>query len=237
MLTLAFVLLFMALFYQNLLSKRKRKEVENLLRIALESEKNERQRIAADLHDSVSSDLSAIRNYILHILKNESDANKRLLLEDLKTGVLNAIENTRLISYKLMPPLLQNYGFLIAVEDYLEQLTKKTNSSFLLNHHDTTLHISEAKGYELFRIIQEFTTNMLKYGNVKQCLINITKTSNKITVEIIDDGKSYNFKTALESSRGTGLKNIDSRIRFINGTLFQLDTISGNHFKIEIIKK
>ena len=51
----------------------KQQEAEMLLKASLESEKKERERIAADLHDSVSSDLSAIRNYLVVILKGESD--------------------------------------------------------------------------------------------------------------------------------------------------------------------
>jgi signal transduction histidine kinase len=65
MLFLAFGLLAMVLFYQRHFAKMKQKETELLLKTALESEKQERQRIAKDLHDSVQGDLNAIRNYFL----------------------------------------------------------------------------------------------------------------------------------------------------------------------------
>lgn len=107
MVSLVFGMLFLVLFYQNYFSKMKRKEAESLLQIALESEQKERQRIAADLHDSVSSDLTGIRNFIVLLSRNELDTDKKLLLADLQLGVENAIENTRLVSYQLMPPLLE----------------------------------------------------------------------------------------------------------------------------------
>jgi signal transduction histidine kinase len=235
MLVLVFVLIFMVLFYQNHLSKVKRDEVENLLKIALETEKNERQRIASDLHDSVSSDLSAIRNFILHILKHETDSGKRELLEDLKTGVLNAIENTRMISYKLMPPLLYNYGFLVALDDYCEQLQKKTKVSFTVDSRDTTIAIDTAKGYELFRVMQEFTTNMLKYGSISFCKIIVYSLDTIVYIELIDDGIPYNFSDCLATSIGSGLRNIDARIKFVGGSLEQREVSVGNHFVLSIL--
>ena len=69
MLFLAFGLLYMAAFYQRHFAKMRQKETEALLKTALESEKNERQRIAKDLHDSVQGDLSAVRNYVALLSK------------------------------------------------------------------------------------------------------------------------------------------------------------------------
>ena len=55
------VLLFVVL-YRNKLHKIKRRESEQLLKASIESEKRERKRIAMDLHDSISGDLSPIQN-------------------------------------------------------------------------------------------------------------------------------------------------------------------------------
>jgi signal transduction histidine kinase len=72
MIAMALGLAIMALFYQKAFAKMKRKEAENLLKASLESEKKERQRIAKDLHDGVQSDLSAIRNLLVTLLKKNS---------------------------------------------------------------------------------------------------------------------------------------------------------------------
>ena len=61
MLFLVFGLLFLVLFYQNHFMKMKRNEANLLLKTALESEKNERERIAIDLHDGVQGDLNALK--------------------------------------------------------------------------------------------------------------------------------------------------------------------------------
>jgi len=213
----------------------KQKETELLLKTSLESEKNERQRIAADLHDSVSSDLSAIRNYLTIILRGEKDETRAMLFQELKEGVEVAIENTRQVSYKLMPPLLDQLGFELALEDYLNKLSKKTGLSFeLISKKDSSFKSTPSVSYELFRIIQEFTTNMLKYGSITKCQV-ILNVNNKVgCLEIIDDGIPYNFQESLSESKGTGLRNINSRLKIIGAKFIQKEVVHGNHFIVSI---
>mgnify|MGYP000166722670 CR=1 FL=1 len=237
MVVLAFALIFLSLFYNNHVIKIKKKEAELLLKASLESEKKERERIAADLHDSVSSDLSAIRNFLAVILKTEKDEARKAVFNELKLGVEHSIENTRLISYKLAPPLLDKFGLVIALEDYFTNLTKKTNCNFSIQCSNDFICLTEHEAYELFRVVQEFTTNMLKYGSITTCLVVLYVNDNKGYIEVIDDGVSYNFEKQLAISEGTGLKNINSRLKVIGASLLQREVLQGNHFVIRIGKK
>ncbi|MBY0485903.1 MAG: hypothetical protein K2P85_01730 [Flavobacteriaceae bacterium] len=212
----------------------KQQEAEMLLKASLESEKKERERIAADLHDSVSSDLSAIRNYLVVILKGESDLERIDLFKELKEGVEVAIENTRLVSYKLMPPLLDKLGFVVAMEDYLSNLSKKTVIPFEFISNEFDFELSTTVSYELFRIVQEFTTNMLKYGGITKCSIVVHSIATEAYVEVIDDGDSFDYEKELKTASGTGLKNISSRLKMIGGSIFAKEVAVGNHFVISI---
>lgn len=212
----------------------KKKEAELMLKTALESEKEERQRIAKDLHDSVSSDLSAIRNYLLLIKKTETDEQKIAYFSDLQDGVETAIENTRLVSYKLMPPLLDQYGFLVALDDYINRLNKKSGVRFELTCKDEYFKLDTVLAYELYRVIQEFTTNMMKYGGVTQCSFFVYVLQNIGCIEIVDDGAYFDFYKELSTSKGLGLKNISSRLKVIGATLLQREVVQGNHFLISL---
>ena len=234
MVVLAFGLILISLFYNNYVIKIKKKEAELLLKASLESEKKERERIAADLHDSVSSDLSAIRNFLAVILKTEKDEERKSVFNELKLGVEQSIENTRLISYKLMPPLLDKFGLIVALEDYFVNLTKKTNCNFSLQCKDDFVTLTTHEAYELFRVVQEFTTNMLKYGSITSCFLVFYVKDNVGYIEVIDDGVSYDFEKQLAASEGTGIKNINSRLRVIGAVLGQQKTLHGNHFVISL---
>ncbi len=234
MMFLAFGIIFLVLFYQNYFSRMKQREAEHLLKVSLESEKNERKRIAADLHDSVSGDLVAIRNYLI-ILQKQGGAIDKTTFDELREGVDNALQNTRQVSYKLMPPLLDTLGLASAISDHFERLTKKTSAVFRAS--GTNPELSSEIAYELFRIIQEFATNMLKYGDISECDVTLSEAAGNLSIEIKDDGKPYDFNKVLAASSGTGLKNITSRLKVIGAALHQQHTVKGNHFAITLKHK
>lgn len=214
----------------------KRKEAELLLKASLESEKQERMRIATDLHDGVSGDLNAIRNYLSILQRGEKDTEKQELFSEIKSGVEAALENTRQVSYKLMPPLLELAGFTVALQDYFERLTLSSKISFeVISKTDEPEFFQEA-GYELFRIVQELTTNMIKYGSINHCQVTLYSLENDYCIEIRDDGTPFDFKKFLTTSTGSGLKNISSRLKVIEAKMEQLETAEGNHFIITLKK-
>ncbi|WP_300567830.1 histidine kinase [Flavobacterium sp.] len=236
MLLFAFGVLFLVLFYQNYFIKMKRKEAELLLKASLESEKQERMRIAADLHDGVSGDLNAIRNYLSILQRGEKDSEKQELFTEIKSGVEAALENTRQVSYKLMPPLLELAGFTVALQDYFERLTLSSKIYFEAVCKTDTPDFFQEVGYELFRIIQELTTNMIKYGSVSRCQVIIYSLEKEYCIEITDDGTPFDFKKHLLTSTGSGLKNISSRLKVIDANMEQQEVSEGNHFIITLKK-
>jgi signal transduction histidine kinase len=229
-----FAFLYMAMFYQRSFAKQKRAEAESLLKTALESEKNERARIAKDLHDSVQGDLGAIRNFLAQYRKLKTDNKNLELLEHINDAIVQTMENTRLISHKLMPPMLENDGFIAAIRFYLQNLEKANHAVFKLTDHSKVYNINNNIAYELFRVVQEFTNNMLKYGSIKECNIIIYEIQNHIAIEIIDDGIPFDFKKHYHSSKGAGLQNIQSRLNSIGAKIEQRAVLNGNHFVIHL---
>lgn len=236
MLFLAFGLLSLVLYYQNHFSKMKRKETELLLKTSLETEKNERRRIAADLHDSVSGDLNSIRNYLTILKKKDTSAENHEIFDEIRMGVEMALENTRKVSYNLMPPLLETFGLVTALKDYLDGLSRKTEIAFRVESETEEVTLSAAVAYELFRIVQELTTNMIKYGAVSEATVILGFTDTNFKIMIVDNGIPFNFAGLLATSKGTGIKNINSRLKII-GAEFVQDTVEkGNSFTI-LLKK
>jgi signal transduction histidine kinase len=113
-------------------------------------------------------------------------------------------------------------------------LSKQTAVSFTLQKHELSMALDAMVSYELFRVVQEFATNMLKYGAVTQCVVIPYVLQQQFFVEIIDDGLPYNFQSASAASTGTGLKNISSRLKAIEAQLTQRDVVTGNHFVISL---
>lgn len=222
----------MALFYQRSFAKAKRKEAELLLKTSLESEKKERARIAKDLHDCVQGDLNAIRNYFLVYTRNKDHEDSGELFDEIVEALDQTITSARLISHKLMPPLLEKRGLIVAVQNYFLILNKSAPPTFNIHDKTTTMSVPLNDAYELFRVFQEFTSNMLKYGKINECHIYLHQQQNKLVFEIIDDGQSFNFKENYLIAKGLGLQNIQSRLNSINAKLEQKNVATGNHFVI-----
>ena len=229
-------LLAMALFYKNYFAKMKQKEAELLLKTALETEKSERERIAADLHDGVSGDLNAVRNFIAILNRKEISKEDKNFYNIILEGVENALESTRNISYKLMPPLLHTMGFISAIKDYLERLTIQTSINYNIITHSDFSNLDTNYSYELYRVIQELTTNQMKYGHLTYCQITLSEISENYIVTIEDDGIEFSFQDSLQTSKGSGLKNIQSRLKVLGASIQQEPKVLGNIYIISIKK-
>jgi len=233
MLFLAFGLIFLVVSYQRHFFRMKREEAENMLKVSLESEKNERARIAADLHDGVSGDLSAIRNYLGILSKKETSSSNIEMFNDIKESIDNALQNTRAVSHTLLPPLLETEGLIPALKGYFESIGPKAGIDFKINVINDVV-ISPSASYQLFRVLQEFTTNMIKYGQVTAVQVDFAAADDSVKINITDNGISYNFKENLAKPNASKLKNISSSLHVINADVVQQDAAKGNHFTITI---
>lgn len=234
MLLLACIFLFMLLYYQQNLLKIKKREAELLLQTALKSEKKERKRIAKDLHDAIQSDLNAVRNYVILFSKKNQHTNSPELLASIKGSLEQAIENTRLIAFQMMPPLLETSGFNLTLRNYFEQLQTSNDKQFEIKYELTDVTVSDTIAYELFRVVQELISNMLKHGSITKCSANLFFTGHELCFILEDDGIPFSFKEAFHKNQGCGLQNIQSRLKSISGRIEQKSILSGNQFIIHI---
>lgn len=234
MLFLAIGLILLAIFYQRNLHLFKMQESDLLLKASLESEKLERKRISSELHDGLQGDLNTAVNFIALGIRVTNDEDRSIALHAARLAVEEAIKNTKILSQNLMPSLIEEGGFIIAITYYLESINKSTGKYFMVKVDDADQIIPNIIAYELYRIIQEFCNNLLKHGGVDQFLCVVHGDKNNLTMELIDDGIAYDFKSCYLQSEGSGLRSIQSRLKFINGVLEQRIASKGNHFIITI---
>jgi two-component system NarL family sensor kinase len=84
----------------------------------------------------------------------------------------------------------------------------------------------------LYRILQETLTNVIKYAQAKNCTININKKDKKVEITIHDNGIGFNIN---ETKKGIGLKNIFERVKELNGKIeLKSDEKTGTLYKIQL---
>lgn len=220
--------------YRSHVHKIHREEADNLLKISLSSEKQERQRIASDLHDGISGDLSAVQNYITILHSKEQDPFNKIIFREIETALGNLLENVQDISNNLIPSSLESLGLVSTLRSYFERI-RKWNNVRIHDHYDAEhLPLALSDAYELYRIIQELIANMMKHGKSDEITCFVCCREKSVVFEICDNGSAFDFYKSVKNSEGKGLKNITSRIKYTGAKLIQLPAEKGNTIHIYI---
>ncbi|MEI6088084.1 MAG: sensor histidine kinase [Bacteroidota bacterium] len=227
-LSISFILISLLVYsfnHRNQLKKeaqnqlRLRKSEEQATKAVLEAEENERIRIASDLHDGIGQMMS-VAKMNLSAIEDEIP----FLNIDQKNKYLNAIalvddscKEVRIISHNMMPNALIKTGLANAVRKFLDDLH---NRSIKINLYTEGLNerIDSNTEIILYRIIQETVANVFKHAHANILDITLIKEPLSINIVIEDNGKGFDLSQA-KSKDGIGLKNIESRVIFLKGTI------------------
>jgi signal transduction histidine kinase len=223
--------------YQIKMQHMEAEQQKILLRASIKLQEEERQRIAADLHDDAGPLLATARLYLSENLVNLDKAGQLQSIFSAKQIIDETIHLIRNISHSLMPPTLKNFGLESAVNDFFQKINGAGSLNVNCRFHDYRRRLKAEKELTIFRIIQELVNNILKHSNAS--FIHLTQHSgeNNLLMRLHHDGKGLSQEDYLRLSQehvGLGLKNIQSRLKVIHGDiLFEQDTAK-SFFKVTI---
>lgn len=220
---------------QEEMSRRETEYQKELLRASIQSQEAERKRIASDLHDSVGALLSATKLYLKQIGAGNDHDN----LADIKTesiGLVDeTIQNVREISHNLLPPTLERFGFVAAVEDMAEKINQSNLVRFIIDcPNGKRFNLEKEVG--LYRIVQELTNNTIKHAQATNINLQINFKENNLELTYQDDGVGFEMENKSDvhsRKKGLGLRNLESRANFLNAS-FDIFSKKGEGVKVEI---
>lgn len=221
-------ILLLVVLYHSKVRKMQQQETEWILANTIDTEKKERKRIAADLHDSVGGDLLALNNYLVVLDNYIADKEGKVLRREVSGIVSKALSNIQQVCYHLMPPDIEEGGLVDAFREYFSRLSKTGKLTITETYDGELLPVPAAHQYELFRIVQEATGNLLRHGEASHLKFSLSRHSGMLQLALEDDGKPFDFYAALKENRGLGLRNIDARCRRIGARLKQESFAGGN---------
>lgn len=191
-----------------------------ILKTIVDTQELERQRFAEDLHDSLGQMLSALKINIAALESSCHNTNNSELYRKSLHLLDTAIHELRTISHNLMPSSLEQLGLNIA----LKELCKMMNDSgkIQINYQSFGQEISLKKSYEitLYRVVQELLNNSFKHSQSKNIYLQLFFYEDSILLMYEDDGIGFDLHEIQKKSKGIGLKNIEHRIKLINGTIY-----------------
>ena len=223
--------------FNKQIQKMEEDRQQMLLKASIRSQEDERQRIAADLHDDAGPLLATARLYLNENLIHQEPAVQLQSIFSAKQIIDDSIQLIRNISHSLLPPTLKNFGLEAALKDLFE----KINGSGVINasarFHDNRERLNDEQELLIFRVVQELVTNIIKHSNGGFIHLTQNVKENLVFFRIHHDGKGIlqpQFEKLEHDSHGLGLKNIQSRVKVLKGKiLFEIDS-SETYYKVTI---
>ena len=208
---------------------------EEFTKKLIESQENERKRVAAELHDSIGQDLLILKNKLLTSIKKAGDEKYIQQLSELSDLTSSAIDDVRQISYNLRPYELDRLGLTKTIESMIERANEFTDINFKGRIENIDQTFPPETGINLYRIIQESLNNVIKHSEAGEVLIRVRKSETSVEIGVSDDGKGFDlWNYRMNSDRnGFGLKGIEERVRLFNGE-FNVESSPGKGTKIRI---
>ncbi|HGC9214961.1 TPA: sensor histidine kinase [Streptococcus agalactiae] len=180
--------------------------------------KQERKRVARDLHDTVSQDLFAASMVLSGIAQNVSQldvdqvGSQLLAVEEM---LQHAQNDLRILLLHLRPVELENKTLSEGFRMILKELTDKSDIEVV--YHESILTLPKKIEDNIFRIGQEFISNTLKHSQASRLEVYLNQTENELQLKMIDNGIGFDMDSVYDLSYG--LKNIEDRVEDLAGNL------------------
>lgn len=189
------------------------------LRAIIITQETERKRIAQDLHDDISSKLNVV-SLNSHLLNKTglTAADTLQITTNIIELTAKALQSTRRIAHDLLPPVLDKFGLDAGIEELCSDFN--STKAVQVEYVNTIVfdELEKDKNLHLFRILQELMNNSLRHGKATVISILFEMEDAKKVFRYNDNGLGFDSNDAAIQS-GLGMKNIQSRVDFLNASI------------------
>lgn len=178
-----------------------------------ETQEQTLKNIGWELHDNVGQ-LLLFASMQLSILKMQVEDDVKEKFKDTSDALKESLSEVRALSKTLNNEVVLNTGFEKSIIHELNRLKKmKFDSAELHIIGEKVLFSNRKHEIILFRILQEFLSNSVKYSEAKNIYITLDYQANQLIITAKDDGKGFDIN---DVEKGSGLINMNSRAKLIN---------------------
>ena len=205
--------------YMKKMEDEKRELEKVLLHAIIKAEESERKRFAKDLHDGLGPILSTVKMSLTTVAQRGYDETSATILRTTDSAIDEAIKSIREISNNLSPHILDNFGLIKAIRNFINKinLTDAIQIHFSTNINDQ--RFENDVEVVLYRVICELITNTIKHARAKAVDITLVQVGNQLHCTYHDDGLGFDLADSQKIHQsGMGFSNILSRITSLNGT-------------------
>ena len=199
----------------------------------LQGQEEERKRIAQDLHDGLGGILTSAQQQLRNIEKEIERLHEMKLFNQAEQLIDNACNEVRRIAHDMMPSSLADLGLIATMEDLANKMESQYNMLVTLNLPHSEPELSEIQMVNIYRIIQEALSNTVKYAEASTIQLKLEQSTDRTYLKVADNGKGFD-QDDLTFKRGLGIKNIESRVKYLGGEVTMDSGPNGTSYEISI---
>jgi signal transduction histidine kinase/ligand-binding sensor domain-containing protein len=185
----------------------------------IESQENERRRIAAELHDGLGQQILVIKNRAEMAQFTVSDHEKTSHhLTEIMQSAMSSISDVRSITQDLRPVHLERFGLTDSLNTLCEEVRQTANLECSYHIENIDDLIPADLQIHFYRVIQEGITNIQKHSQAENASVFVKRSDSGIRAVLWDDGIGFN-PLSNTISAGLGLTGMRERMETLGGTI------------------
>jgi len=208
----------------KMIEELKKKELDSIDRM-IRGQEEERNKISADLHDSLGSKMAALKLFVDELDTESSD---RKNVNQVREIADHAYKEVRNMSHLLNSGVLTKRGLIPAIKNAASFIADTKKIDIDVIELDMPSRIDNAKEIQLFRITQELLTNVVKHAEASEVTIQLAGDDAEVSLSVEDNGKGIH-----RIRRGVGLESIEKRVKDMGG-IHDIDSAIGKGTSVMI---
>jgi PAS domain S-box-containing protein len=214
-------------------------ELKELSSQLMQAQEGERKRIAQELHDQVGQMLQSMKMNLDRMKRNLSTEPQRM--EDTKDWLLDTekllsqtIDDIRTLTFNLRPSMLDDFGLFSTLRWYIEDYSRRSNIKVTLKGKEDKYRFPLEIEVNLYRIIQEALTNVIKHAAATEVTIFLSYKNSCAILSVKDNGRGFDtLKLSASPHKGTGIYNMQERVNLLGGD-FEIISRIGKGTRINV---
>lgn len=207
--------------YMKRVEDSRRLTEKMFLNAIIQTEERERKRFAKDLHDGLGPLLSTVKLSVSSLAQMKHDPASQEIVENTELVINEAIKSLKEISDNLSPHVLNNFGLVRALNNFINKINVAKTIKINLQTDLKDERFDSNVEVVLYRVICELINNTIKHAHAKKIQLSLARENDYLNIVYKDDGKGFDVSKVIDQPTGTGMgfSNIYSRINSLKGEI------------------